>query len=44
MAALPERLPDGFGHCTTPQAAIEREVWSSLAKVMLTSNEFLYVD
>jgi hypothetical protein len=28
----------------TPQAAIEREAWSSLAKVMLTSNEFLYVD
>ena len=27
-----------------PQAAIEREAWSSLAKVMLTSNEFLYVD
>jgi hypothetical protein len=28
----------------TLQAAIEREAWSSLAKVMLTSNEFLYVD
>jgi hypothetical protein len=27
-----------------PQAAIEREAWTSLAKVMLTSNEFLYVD
>jgi Protein of unknown function (DUF1553)/Protein of unknown function (DUF1549)/Planctomycete cytochrome C len=26
------------------QAAIEREAWSSLAKVMLTSNEFLYID
>ncbi len=26
------------------EAAIERETWSSLAKVMLTSNEFLYID
>ena len=28
----------------TPQPAIERKAWSSLAKVMLTSNEFLYID
>ena len=28
----------------TPRAAIEREAWSSLAKVMLISNEFLYVE
>ena len=28
----------------TSQAAIEREAWTSLAKVMLTSNEFLYID
>ncbi len=28
----------------TPQPAIERQAWSSLAKVMLTSNEFLYID
>jgi hypothetical protein len=26
------------------EAAIEREAWTSLAKVMLTSNEFLYID
>jgi hypothetical protein len=27
-----------------PQAATEHVIWSSLSKVMLTSNEFLYVD
>ena len=27
-----------------PRTAIEHEAWSSLAKVMLTSNEFLYID
>ncbi len=28
----------------TPQPVIERQAWSSLAKVMLSSNEFLYID
>ena len=26
------------------ESAIEREIWASLSKVMLTSNEFLYID
>ncbi len=27
-----------------PAASREREAWTSLAKVMLTANEFLYID
>ena len=27
-----------------PLSAREREAWTSLAKVMLTANEFLYID
>ena len=27
-----------------PRESREREAWTSLAKVMLTANEFLYID
>ncbi len=35
---------DALAASSLPALAAERETWASLAKVLLTANEFLYVD
>jgi hypothetical protein len=44
QSAYVERYARELARAGAPQESIEREAWASLARVVLTANEFLYVD